>query len=425
MKRGHLALLLTGALLAGCRPPGGAATTGTSSSGTSSAGASTGAANNLDATPSKSAPTGVQLVTARSGSLTASRSVSATISSARDSNVAAQTGGTVAAVLFQEGDRVQAGQVVVKLDDSSLRQSVTSAELSVQSARINLAQAQRNTGLSAGQLRQAVQAAQSNLAKAQATAQANAQLYAAGGISRNDLQASQAALAQAQADLTSAQNQLAQNGQSGSGSLALLQNQLASAENGLAQARDNLARASVRAPFAGVLGNIPAQVGASLAAGQTAFRLVDPTRLQADFKVPPGDVGALVAGAPVNVSYAGQRLVAHVKTANRVAGADRLVPLSARLPEANLPVGAVAQVSYAVTLGDGVLLPSGAIQTDGSATSVFVVEGGVARKTPVTILAESGGQVAVRGVEAGQRVVSPVPSGLQDGASVQTVGDGQ
>ncbi len=413
------ALVVTGALLlTGCRPPGAVgagAAAGTSGAST----ARTASGNNLDATPSKTAPTTVKVVTASSGSLNAKRSVSATISAARDSNVAAQTGGTVSAVLAQEGDQVQAGQVIVKLDDTSLRQSVQSAQLSLQNARINLQQGQRNTGLSGPQLQAAVAAARTNLVKAQAAQRTNEQLFALGGVSKADLQTSTATLAQAQADLASAQNNLAQNGQSGSGSIALLQNQVATAENALAQAQDNLAKANIRAPFSGTLGDVPAQVGASLASGATAFRLVDPNTLRADFKVPPSDVNALKAGTLVNVVYQGSHSTGRIVSSNSVAGSDRLVPLKARISQADIPVGAVAQVSYNVSLGGGVLLPTTAVQTDDDTTSVFVVEGGQARQVSVTILAESGGRVAVRGPESGQSVVNPIPSGLQDGASVQ------
>lgn len=402
-------------LLAGCKPPGGGASGGSTGSSVATAAKT----NDLDATPSKTAPTTVQVIPARQGQLTTKRRVSATISAGRDSNVAAASGGTVARVNVTEGDRVVAGQVLAQLDTTSLQQSVESARLSLQNAQINLQQAQRNTGLSGNQLQQAVLAAQSNLAKAQATYTANQQVYALGGISAADLQASQANLAQAQADLASARNNLAQNGQSGSGSLALLQNQVASAQNALAQAQENLSKASVRAPFAGTVASVSAKVGEFLAAGASAARLVDPSTLQADFKVAPGDAASLKAGTPVNVTYQAVNSVGRIASANAVAGSDRLVPLKARITQASIPVGAIAQVSYNVTLGGGVLLPSGAVLTDADTTSAFVVKGERAVQLPVTILAEAGGQVAVRGLTAGQQVVNPIPSGLQDGVAVQ------
>lgn len=410
---------LTALLLVGCRPPGGQTEGAAGATGARGAPARGTAGNDLDAAPSKTLETAVRASPVRAGRLDTRRSVGANISARRDSNVAAQTGAAVRAVLVPEGQTVRAGQVVVQLDDTTLRDGVENARIALQNAQINLQQASSNASQSAAQLRSAVEAAQASFAEAQAKLRANRELYAVGGISRADLQASEAQAANAESTLAGARTNLAQNGRSGSGSLALLQNAVENAQASLRQAQQNLAKAAVRAPFGGTVAQIEVAEGEFVNTGATVFRLVDTGSLQAEFRVPPPDAARLPEGARVTVSYNNRQMDAQVVQGNRVAGTDRLVPLRADLAGANIPVGTTVQLAYDVTLGAGTLVPTGALQSDGDQTYVYVVQNGAARRVNVSVVAENAGQVAVSGLSAGARLVNPVPPSLQDGAPVR------
>lgn len=102
-----------------------------------------------------------------------------------------------------------------------------------------------------------------------------------------------------------------------------------------------------------------------------------------------------------------------------IAGTDRLVPITARIQGGEqLPVGAAAQVRYRADLGSGVLVPSSAVQVDGGETAVFVAAGGKAERRVVGVIAESGGRLAISGIDPGQSVIDPLPASLQDGAAI-------
>lgn len=411
-----LALTLTlSALLAACTPPGGGQTV---------------ARNNLDQAPPKSSALAVRTVTARAGSLSAERTASASIRAVRDSRVAAQTGGTVQAVLAQQGERVGQGAVVVQLDQTAARQALDSARLQLRQAQVSLAQTRDTTAGQAAALGASVTSAEAALAQAQAQARATEQLYGVGGASLTQVQSARSALAQAQSALAQARNTLAQNGRSASGSVPLNQAQVDSAAAAVAQAEQNLARTAVRAPFAGTVASLDVEVGEFAAQGSPVFRLVDPGSLRAEFNVPPEDAAALGEGAALNLDAGGQTLLARVVGSPGIAGTSRLVPITARIEGgggAALPVGASVQVRYRARLGQGVLVPASAVQSDpegAGGTALYVVRGGVARRVAVSVVAESGGQLAVRGLEAGARVVSPLPAALQDGARVQVAGGG-
>lgn len=415
-----LSLLL---LLAACSPGG-----GQGGGGQTQPQASTPTGNNLDAAPAKTTALAVRTLPARPGTLTVERTLAATLRAARDSNVAAQTSGTVTKLLADEGDRVRAGQVVVQLDDTQARQALENARLQVRQAQINLDQTRTNTGQATASLQAAVQAAEAGLQKARQDAQSAADLYRLGGISQADLTAARSAQAQAESALAQARNNLAQNGRGGQGSLALLQAQLESAQAGVRQAEENLTRTGVKAPFAGVVVSLAVEVGEFAGQGSPVFRLVDPGTLKATFNVTPQDARALTPGTRLNLDYGGQTYLAVVQDATGVAGSDRLVPVTARVEGGGktLPVGGSAQVRYRATLGSGVLVPSGAVQTDGGENAVYVAEDGVARQVPVTVVAEAQGRVAVRGLNTGAQVISPVPPSLQDGARVRaTPGGGE
>jgi HlyD family secretion protein len=162
------------------------------------------------------------------------------------------------------------------------------------------------------------------------------------------------------------------------------------------------------------------QVGEFAGQGSTVFRLVDPGSIKVKFNATPADAAALTAGTTLNLGYGGVNYVATVQDSPSIAGTDRLVPITARVQGGGkLPVGASAQARYRATLGQGILVPSGAVQVDNGENSVYLAAGNVARRQAVTVVAESGGQVAVRGLEAGAQVISPVPPSLQDGAGIR------
>ncbi|WP_221090851.1 efflux RND transporter periplasmic adaptor subunit [Deinococcus aquaedulcis] len=389
-------------LLAACTAPG-----------------STKAENDIDAPPAKTTALQVSTVTAKTGTLSAQRSAAATLQAQRDSQVAAQAGGAVKAVLAQEGERVQAGEVVVQLDDLPQRQALDNARLQLEQAQLSLAQTQRTTQGSATALRASVQAAEATLAQARSNAQSAERLFGLGGISQADLQAARSGLAQAESGLAQARTNLAQNGQSAQGSVPLARVQVEQARTGVRQAEENLARTAVRAPFAGTVATLDVEVGEFVAQGSPVFRLVDPGSLRAQFSVPADDAATLRPGTALNLGYGGQNYVATVVETPGIAGSNRLVPVTARVQGGDaLPVGATAQARYRVTLGQGVLVPGSAVQAEEGQNVVYVAAAGVAQRTPVTVVAESGTQVAVQGLDAGQAVISPLPASLQDGTRV-------
>jgi HlyD family secretion protein len=169
---------------------------------------------------SGSAPTTVQVTR---GSLVASVLGSGNVAAEQSLNLAFQSAGTVASVLVKEGDVVQLGQILAKLDDRNLQLQVASSRSSLDSAQARLQQAQQGNARA-----EDLNAAKAQVASAQAsfdklnkgpagTDQAAAQAavdsaqaaydaaVAAGGTSSSQFAASSAALQKAEANLRQAQ----------------------------------------------------------------------------------------------------------------------------------------------------------------------------------------------------------------------------
>jgi HlyD family secretion protein len=360
-------------------------------------------------------PTSVRAITVNAGALTTNRTVSGTLEAGVDSSIAAQTSGQVTAVLHREGERVQSGETILRLDDTSLRQQLTDAQLQLRTAQINLSTSQRKTPETTTQNQSSFQSAQISLDKARKTYEANRAVFKIGGLSQTDLETSKANLAQAQANFEQAQASLSQSQRAKSENLALLQVQVEQAQNKIAQTQRSLSLTSIKAPFAGEIADLSTEVGEFVNTGAKVLRLVDTSSLRARFKVPTQD--AIVA--------LGRSLEGRVTRSTQVAGSNRLVEILARMISgqnlAGFTAGTTVQVAYSLKLAQGVIVPTGALQTASGQTFVYIVKDAQAVQRNVNVLGESGSKVALKGLVAGTRVIYPVPGSLQSGERISIV----
>lgn len=379
-------------------------------------------ANNENPAPAETAVSRsvkVRVVQPARGVLSTVRTTGAILSPARESQVGATASGKVLEIAVGEGSQVAQGQVVLRLDPANAQIALRNAELALQQAQVNLERAQRSTAGSLAPLQASLESAQANLQVAERRYREGQQLFQAGAIAQVELIGLEATYNQAKAAFNNARENLARAQRASSEDLALLRLQVQQAQNQLSQARRAVADTEVKAPFAGVVAEIFVNPGEFVSVGQRVFRLADTSRLEASFRLPPEEAASLPMGRKVELIYGGRSYPATLIKSSEVPGTDRLVELTAWV-EGVLPPGASSQVRYALTLAQGILLPAGALRTEGRSTYVFVVQEGKAVRTPVRVLGDTGTQVAVDGL-GGQPVVFPVPSSLSDGDAVEVV----
>ncbi|MDQ2927147.1 MAG: efflux RND transporter periplasmic adaptor subunit [Pseudomonadota bacterium] len=327
------------------------------------------------------------------------------ITARRAATVSTQITGTLTEVLIEEGDHVQKGQVIARLEDSGLR-----AGLAVANANVMSAQAQ-------------VATAQAQLLQAQADSRRQDTLVASGMISLQGAEQSRTAVATAAAQLDARRRE---------------------ADAARAQvdaAKVNFDYAVVRAPFSGVVTVKAAQVGeivSPLSAGGGFTRtgvgtIVDMDSLEIDVDVSEAYIGQVKPDMPAEAilsAYPDWKIPAHVIAI--VPAADRgkatvKVRVALEQKDARIVPDMGVRVSFlgpkAPTTAQrpkGTLMPGAALaQRDGKSV-VFVIENGKAMQRAVSSAAQDYGAMKLvpDGVKPGDRVVLSPPPALQDGASV-------
>ena len=326
----------------------------------------------------------------------------------RRATVSTQITGTLTQVLIEEGDHVEKGQVLARLEDSALRAGLGAA-------RANLASAQAQ-----------VATAQAQLAQAQADARRQEELVASGMVTKQAAEQARTAVATSVAQLDARRREAdAVNAQ-------------------LTQAQVNFDYTVVRAPFAGVVTEKAAQVGeivSPLSAGGGFTRtgvgtIVDMDSLEIEVDVSEAYIGQVQANMPAEAvldAYPDWKIPAHViaivPAADRGKGTVKvrvaLEQKDARLvPDIGVRVSFLAKKDGAASTqapaARGALVPASAVaQRDGHA-AVFVVVDGKARLRAVTPATPDVGTMKSipAGIAAGDRVVLSPPATLQDGAAV-------
>ena len=277
---------------------------------------------------------------------------SGVVESVRERAIGFRSGGTVAEVFVEAGDRVTDGQTVARLDVAEVQRSLASVEASLASARADRARAAAQLEVDRLDLSSAVAQAEDALEAARREVDARAgdvdrvqRLQELGTASRDDLRIAEDALEAAEATVRQAEASLRTARTRESNETALADAQSASAEAQISQLETEranlLARlddAALTAPFAGVVASVTVSVG-DVVGTQAVVTIADPDalRVRADFD--ENRASALRVGQPADV-------VPDADTRLRLAGAvERLAPVASR-------DGSGAQVEARVTFAD-------------------------------------------------------------------------
>ncbi len=324
----------------------------------------------------------------------------------REATVSAQITGTLVDVLIEEGEHVEAGQVLAHLEDTAQQAALRQAQAALAATRAQLAQFQAELAQSRRDLVRAEDLAVRKLVSAQSVELARTRV------------ATQAAQAETQ------------------------RRQVGVAEAVVSGAQVQVDYCTVRAPFAGVVIAKAAQVGeivSPLSAGGGFTRtgigtIVDMDSLEIEVDVNEAYIHRVSAGQPTEAvldAYADWKIPGHViaiiPTADRSKATVKVrVALDRRdariVPDMGVRVSFLEAGTAAAEQAlqpRGVLVPATAVVSRDGREVVFVVADGRALARPVSAAEAAAGQREVAGLEPGTRVVRSVPKNLEDGARVR------
>ena len=326
----------------------------------------------------------------------------------RQATVSAKITGKVTEVLIEEGQHVEKGAVVGRLDDTNIRASLQQATAQLAYSKAALEQVQVN------------------LANAQRDYNRKNELFAKNFISQSDLDNARTALDSLRAQAVTAQRSV----------------ELSS--RGVDAAQRNLDDTVVRAPFSGVITVKAAQPGeivSPISAGGGFTRtgigtIVDMDSLEVEVDVNESFISRVHADQPATVklnAYPDWQIPAYViaiiPTADRAKATVKVrIGFQLRdpriLPDMGARVAFLSEAAPATAAGAsmpaGVEVPAEAVQAQGDGGVVYVIKDDMLERRAVKLLPGSGASRSISaGLAAGERVAIGDFSKLADGVKIK------
>ena len=319
----------------------------------------------------------IDLATAHVVELTSGLPISGALKAVNSAIVKARVPGELQGLTVREGDRVEAGQVIARVESTEYADRVRQAQQQADAAKAQVEIAQRQVDNNAALVRQ-------------------------GFISK-----------------TAADNSLA--------SLNTAQANHGAAQAGIDVLRKSLADTVLRAPISGQVSQRLAQPGERVAPEARIVEIVDLSRLELEASISPADSVAVRVGqqALLRIEGVAQPVAATVARINpsAQAGSRSVLIYLTVAAQPGLRQGLFAQGQLATETQRALAVPLNAVRTDKPLPYVQVVEGDrIAHRTVQTgVRGQVDGElwVAVQGVADGMRVLRGAAGVLREGTQVK------
>jgi membrane fusion protein (multidrug efflux system) len=322
------------------------------------------------------------VLTVSSNSMAAGPSITGSIEPERRADLRAEVSAVVLAVLKENGDPVKRGDLLVRLDQTSIRDSLTAAEASARAADQAYEQAERQY---------------QRMATLKETGVVSTQQVEDVEIRRNTAQSERAA-----------------------------------ARTRVVTARQQLERTEVRAPFDGIVSDRKVSAGDTAAVGKELVKVIDPTSLRFEGLVSADSVGEVKAGQHVWFKIHGfstdefTGVITRVNPAANVT--TRQVEVLVAFDEASKQpnVAGLYAEGHVETRSSATLsLPSASIVREGDNAFAWRVNGEKLQKVALTLGdrdARTGAFALRGGLAEGDKVLRFPNASLKDGQEVATGG---
>jgi RND family efflux transporter MFP subunit len=319
------------------------------------------------------------LLTLKPQTLAAGPTITGSILPEKRADLRAEISAVVLAVLKENGDQVKAGEPLVRLDDTSIRDTLNSTRTSADSAQAAFSVAER-------QYQRMLNLRKDGLVSTQQVEDAEVRRNAA-------------------------------------------QNDRDSSRSQLIAAEQQQGRTVVRAPFDGIVSDRQVSAGDTAQIGKELVKVIDPRSLRFEGYVSANSIGSVRAGQTVSFRIHGMENKQFSGTITRVNPAanaltrqvEVLVSFAAGQQQPGI-AGLYAEGQVETSHSEGLALPASVIVRDGDNAFAWQVKDGKLHKAPLKLGERdprSGDTVLVGGLAAGDRVLRYPSSALHDGQAAK------
>jgi membrane fusion protein (multidrug efflux system) len=315
------------------------------------------------------------LLTLQARTLAAGPTITGSILPEKRADLRAEVSAVVLAVLKENGDAVKTGDVLVRLDDTSIRDTLASARTAADSASQAYDQAQRQY-------------------------ERMVKLRADGLVSTQQVEDAEVRRNAAQSEREAGKSQL----------VAATQQQ---------------GRTLVRAPFDGIISDRQVSAGDTAQVGKELLKVIDPRSLRFEGYVSANSIGSVRQGQKVAFrvhGIEGKQFAGTITRVNPAANAvTRQVEVLVSFARGEQPpgiAGLYAEGQVESTQTEGLALPASVIVRDGDNAFAWVFQDGKLGKTPIKLGdrdQRSGDTVLLEGLAAGTQVLRYPTTALHDG----------
>jgi len=302
--------------------------------------------------------------------------ISGSLQAKKQADLRAEVSAIVVQVLKDNGDKVQKGDLLVRLDDTIFRQALISSQEAERAAQQSFDQAER-------QYKRLTTLSNTGAVSTQAKEDAE--------LRRNSAQS-----------------------------------ELAAARARVTQDTQQLARTEVRAPFAGIVGNRLVSNGDTAQVGKALLKVIDPSSMRFEGFVPSDQIWQIEVGQLVTFHINGSRAKTFkglVERINPVADINtRQVGVQVALPGTdNLTVGLFAEGHVQSDTEKLLSIPETSLVQQGDHTYVWRVQKGVLNKVEIKLGkrdVESGDYEITSGLSEDDTILRHPRGLLVDGARI-------
>ncbi len=349
----------------------------------------------------------VTVTTATKGTFTQKRNYLAVVEPAQTVQITARVTAIVEEVLCDEGEWVEAGAVLVKLDREEARHRIHGVEAQIEQAKAELA-ANKET----------ISALEHSLQYFKAETRRYKQLAEGDAVPESQAEKASEMEAEIQGNLDSAKKR----------SVAI-KHRIISLEQKKEELKTRLGYYIIRSPFDGVISDRMVDTGDLASPNKVLVEMEDRGALKLCFDIPQKDLPAVKQGLPVHFSVKGTRKAAKISLMHPSLDQAHMMRAEVHLsPDRKDGVlsGAYMPVSVVVDeYKNAILIPrTSLIESSSGNRYVFAVKQNKLVSYPAQVLGFTNDQAAVKGVTAGMQLVRNTYLGwaqLSSGEKVEAV----